>query len=211
MSGKRPATRTLSDWDRRYEQQEYVFGTAPNVFLAEHAHRLGVEARVLCVADGEGRNGAFLAGLGHAVTAFDGSEVATRKALALDQTRGVRVERLVVSLERWRWHADAWDAVVAVFVQFAPPAERRAMFAGILRSVRPGGLLLIEGYTPRQLAYGTGGPPDASHMYTAPMLQTAFAGWEVLELREYDAERSEGVGHRGMSALVDLVARRPVS
>ncbi len=202
-------TRTLSDWDARYRQDEYVFGTAPNVFLVEQATRIAPGAQVVCVADGEGRNGAFLAGLGHAVTAFDGSEVATRKARALDAVCGVTVERSVASLEQWRWTPDTWDAIVAIFVQFAPPAERAAMFAGFRRGLRPGGLLLLEGYAPRQLEYGTGGPPVAAHMYTPQLLREEFRGWELLELREYDAERNEGSGHRGMSALVDLVARRP--
>ena len=72
-----------------------------------------------------------------------------------------------------------------------------------------GGILVLQGYTPKQLEYRTGGPPIASHMYTPELLRESFAGMEILELREYEAELAEGNGHKGRSALVGLVARKP--
>jgi hypothetical protein len=75
------------------------------------------------------------------------------------------------------------------------------------RSLKPGGLVLIEGYTPKQLEYNTGGPSKLENLYTAELLRSSFAGFEVLELREYEAELEEGSRHAGTSALIDFVAR----
>jgi len=197
-------------WDARYGDDEYLFGMEPSRFLVEHRRLLpGPRARVLCIADGEGRNGTWLAEQGLAVTAFDVSVRAHRKALALDRARGVRVRRHVSSLADWRFGEAAWDAVVASMVQFAPPALRTWMFERIRTCLRPGGLAFVHGYTPKQVEYATGGPPQADQMYTADMLAEAFAGWEVLTLREYELDLAEGTGHAGRSALIDLVARRP--
>ena len=85
---------------------------------------------------------------------------------------------------------------------------RARLFANIQRCLKPGGTLVLQGYTPRQLEYKTGGPPVASHLYTADMLREAFAPMEIVELREYEAEVAEGTGHRGHSALIGMVARR---
>jgi hypothetical protein len=115
----------------------------------------------------------------------------------------------VADLRGWVWQAGAFDAVVSVFIQFAAPAERVRMFDGFWTTLRPGGVLVLQGYTPRQLEYKTGGPPQAEHMYTEGLLRTAFAGWEILHLHEHDDELSEGTKHVGMSALIDLVARKP--
>jgi hypothetical protein len=99
--------------------------------------------------------------------------------------------------------------VAAIFIQFADPAQRQRLFARMVASLRPGGMLVLQGYTPRQLEYRTGGPPHASHLYTPQLLREAFAALEIVELREYEADVAEGSGHCGRSALIGLVARRP--
>jgi SAM-dependent methyltransferase len=195
-------------WDKRYSAPGYLFGTQPAQFLKRQAVRLPARANILCVADGEGRNSAYLAGLGHQVTAFDPSPVAVEKARALAADIGVAPQFHVAGVEDWDW-TQTYDVVAAIFVQFAPPDLRDRMFGWLAQAVTPGGLLLLHGYVPRQLEYGTGGPPDASHMYTTDMLAKAFAGFEILRLADYDAEVDEGPGHSGRSALIDLVARKP--
>lgn len=197
-------------WNARYDREDYVFGTEPAGFLEAQAGVLPAGAKVLCVADGEGRNSVYLAGLGHHVTAFDASEVGLAKAQRLAAARGVSVAFHEARIEDWDWSPSAWDAVVAIFIQFAAPPLRETIFAGIARSLRPGGLLLLHGYAPRQVGYGTGGPGVAANMYTLPLLEAEFAGWEVLDAADYDAEIEEGEGHRGRSALVDFVARKPL-
>lgn len=198
----------LDRWNARFSAPDYVFGTAPNAFLAANAPRLRRGRHALCVADGEGRNSVWLAEQGLDVTAFDFSPVAVDKARQLATSRGVSVRYEVASVYEWRWPTAAFDAVAAIFVQFADPPMRAFMFERMARAVKPGGLVLVEGYTPGQLKYNTGGPKQVDQLYTAALLQQAFAGFEVLELREYDSELDEGSRHRGRSAVIDFVARK---
>ena len=196
-------------WNARFAGPEFHFGRAPNAFLAREAARLARGQSVLCVADGEGRNGVFLAARGLDVTAFDIAANGVAKAHALAAEQGVRIDVREADIRDWDWDARTYDAVVAIFIQFLTPAERPEVFRGMQRAVRPGGLLLLEGYRPEQVAFGTGGPGRTEHMYTRDWLEAAFAGWQMLRLDAYDAEIREGHGHAGMSALVDLVARKP--
>jgi SAM-dependent methyltransferase len=201
----------LERWNERFAAQGYHFGTEPSVFVAAQAARLKPGMKALCVADGEGRNGVFLARQGLAVTSFDFSPVAVEKAKRLAASHGVPLDARRCSLDDWDWDAAQYDAVVASFIQFATPPERAHAFAGFCRALAPGGLLLLQGYRPEQLAYNTGGPRKADQLYTAKMLKDAFAALQIIELREHDSEVQEGRGHSGMSALIDLVARRPAA
>ena len=198
----------IAQWEERFAYDGYLFGTAPNEFLAREAHRLAPDSEVLCVADGEGRNSTFLAGLGHRVHAVDAAERGLAKARALAAERGVEVRFEQADLEDWDWPVAAYDAVVGIFIQFTDPVGRAAMFARMEAALRPGGILLLEGYGPRQLEYGTGGPKTLDHLYTVDELATAFPALDVEHLVEYDAVLDEGPRHQGMSALVDLVAVR---
>jgi SAM-dependent methyltransferase len=186
-----------------------VFGVEPNAFLACQSARLPRGSRALAVADGEGRNGVWLAQNGLSVLSIDNSSVAQAKARRLADARGVAIELELADLETWRWPEAAFDLIVAIFIQFAPAALRERTFANMRRALTPGGLLLLEGYRPEQISYGTGGPRMVENLYTEPMLRSAFADLDILELRSYDASIHEGTGHDGMSALIDLVARKP--
>jgi cyclopropane fatty-acyl-phospholipid synthase-like methyltransferase len=204
------STGELERWNQRFAAAEYVFGTAPNAFLAAHAALLEPGQRALCVADGEGRNSVWLAQQGLEVTAFDFSPVALDKARRLAAERGVRVRYELASVEDWRWQAGEFDVVVAIFIQFLVPAARRVLFERVSAALRPGGLLLVEGYTPAQLKYGTGGPKQVDQLYTEELLRQSFGALEIVELRAYEAELNEGTRHTGMSAVIDLVARKPL-
>ena len=196
-------------WDDRYSAPGYLFGTEPADFVRRQASLIAPADRVLALADGEGRNSVFVAGLGAIVTAMDASPVALDKARALAVERGVAVDFRLADIDGWRWEEAAYDVVLAVFIQFAPPGQRARVFAGMAQSLRPGGILLLHGYAPRQVGYGTGGPDNPDHMYTLPMLAEAFAGFDILVARDHDAEVAEGRGHSGRSALIDFVARKP--
>ena len=143
-----------------------------------------------------------------AVDAFDIAEVGVAKARRLAAAQGVTVNFAVADCDGYAWPRATCDGVAAIFVQFADPAMRERLFANIVRCLKPGGTLVLQGYTPKQLDYRTGGPPLASHLYTATMLREAFAEVDLLELREYEAELAEGSGHRGHSALIGMVGRR---
>ena len=196
-------------WNRRFSEPGYLFGTEPNAWLHEHAALWEAGQRILCVADGEGRNSVWLAQQGLIIDSFDISEVGVRKARDFARVTGVKVNFAVADVAELQWPRALYDGVVAIFIQFADPQLRSRIFDGMRRSLKPGGLLLLHGYTPRQLEYRTGGPPFASHMYTPELLREAFAGMEILELREYEADLAEGTGHKGHSALIGLVARQP--
>ena len=195
-------------WDDRYAQDDYVFGTEPAAFLVAHAELLRPGARTLVVADGEGRNSVFLAQQGLDVVAMDASPVGIAKAKRLGEERGVTIDFVLADLLTWQWEPDAYDLVVGIFIQFMGPDDRTKVFAGVQETVRPGGQLLLHGYRPEQLAYGTGGPPLVENLYTADLLAAAFPALETEQLTAYDAEISEGTGHVGMSALIDYIGRK---
>lgn len=199
----------MTDWDARYDRPDYLFGEEPNAFLKSQLHRIKLHKNALAVADGEGRNGVWLAQQGLSVTSIDASSVALRKAEDLAARREVSITTRLVDMNDFQWPAAAYDLVVAIFIQFADPQLRDDMFAGMIRTLAPGGTLLMQGYRREQLAYGTGGPRDADHLYTEEMLRDAFDSLEIVELNSYDAEIRDGPAHDGMSALIDLVARKP--
>jgi len=194
-------------WNARFAGEEHLYGTAPNAWLVSQAARLRAGSQVLTIGDGEGRNGVWLAEQGHEVTAVDASERGLAKARALAQARGVTVRQVLADLTRWDWPVGAFDAVVSIFVHFdraARPLVHRSMLAALV----PGGLILLEGYTPYQHLYRTGGPQDLDMLVTAWRLKEDFAGAEIMELEETETELSEGRGHSGRSAVVRLIARK---
>jgi SAM-dependent methyltransferase len=203
-----PEIASAGPWNERFKADGYWFGEEPNGWLRRHAGVWQPGQRVLCVADGEGRNSVWLAQQGLVVEAFDVSPVGVAKARRLANARRVNVNLQVADCETYAWPQDTLDGVAAIFIQFAEPSLRDRLFARMVASLRPGGVLLLQGYTPQQLAYGTGGPPWASHMYTAPLLRQAFSELEMLVLEEYEAHLDEGPGHQGRSALIGLVAMR---
>jgi len=197
-----------TSWDERYAVEGYIFGTAPNAFLASQAARLRAGQSALAVADGEGRNGVWLAQQGLQVLSVDSSGVAQAKARKLAAQRGVTLQFETADMLTWDWGDARFDVIVAIFIQFADPVGRARQFQGIRRALKPGGLLLLQGYTPRQLEYKTGGPSAPENLYTEPMLREWFGDWDIQHLREHDDIINEGSHHAGMSALIDLVARK---
>jgi len=195
-------------WNQRFAGEGYYFGTEPNAFLVSQRDRFRAGQRALAVADGEGRNGVWLAKLGLEVLSVDFSPIALAKARKLAAAEGVSLATEEADLRSWDWGAARFDVVVAIFIQFATPPERAAIFAGMKAALKPGGLLLLQGYGVRQLEYRTGGPSQIEHLYSADLLRSAFADMKILHLAEHDAEIHEGSGHNGLSALVDLVAQK---
>jgi SAM-dependent methyltransferase len=196
-------------WDQRFSGDDYLFGREPNDYLRSKAPLLPAAGSVLCVADGEGRNSVWLAKQDFKVQAFDISEVGVAKARLLASEAGVSVDYTVADCEQYDWAEQSHDGVVAVFIQFADPQMRERLFANMVRALKPGGVLILQGYTPRQLEYKTGGPGQLSHLYTADVIREAFKDLRIVELVEYEAELNEGARHAGRSALLGLVATKP--
>lgn len=198
-------------WSDKYRAvgESYLFGTAPNRFLAAQAGLFRAGQRALSVADGEGRNAVWLAEQGLDVTATELSPVALEKAEALAATRGVRVDFALADALNWTYPDETFDLVVAIFIQFAAPDERARLFEKLKRTLRPDGRIVLQGYTPKQLDYRTGGPSAIENLYTAAMLREAFGDFDIERLDEYEDVLDEGSAHRGQSALVGMVARKP--
>ena len=198
-------------WEARYADADgYLFGEAPAQMLVENPWVIEGASTCLCVADGEGRNGVWLAEQRLAVTSFDLSPTAVERAQALAAKAGVRLNFHVSDWKSWDW-SQSFDLVVAVFVQFMGPEERVRQFETLRGAVRQGGRLVLHGYTPKQVEFGTGGPPHPENMYTPELLSEAFGDWRILRLAAYEREVQEGRGHSGHSALIDLVAEKPAA
>ena len=196
-------------WNQRFAAQHYVFGEAPNTYLQSQSAHL-VPGTALAVADGEGRNGVWLAQQGLQVDAFDFSENALRKARALAQNHQVAVNWVHSDWQSFDWRPAHYDNVVGIFFQFATPEERSTLFARMLDSLKPGGTLIIQGYTPRQLDFNTGGPGKLAHLYDESLMLNAFGEMDILDLRTYEAELAEGTGHPAISGLRACPPANPV-
>lgn len=203
-------TPEFTRWQERYAATpEFVFGTDPNEFLMRCRDLLPPEGKALAVADGEGRNGVFLAQQGLHVTATEFSPAALAKARRLAAENNVSVEFIETDVHKWDYPEDTFDVVVDIFTQFSAPADRAVKWAGMRSSLKPGGLLIIRGYTRKQLQYGTGGPKAVENLYTPEMLETAFGDFDDVAITEEELELSEGAGHAGMSAVLGLTGRKP--
>lgn len=193
-------------WNQRYDSPKYIYGETPNAFVAEMASQIS-SGPVLCLAEGEGRNAVHLATLGHRVTAVDQSEAGLTKAQRLAAARDVEIETVVVDLEKFTIEPGVWSGIVATFTHL-PPAIRRQVHSQVVRGLRPGGVFVLEAYTPAQLAFDTGGPKSLELLMTLAGLREELAGLELLVGREVEREVIEGNGHTGRGAVVQILARR---
>jgi hypothetical protein len=193
-------------WNSRYATPDYVYGTEPNDFVTQVAARIPT-GPVLCLAEGEGRNAVWLASRGRVVTAVDQSAVALRKAQQLAAARSVTIEIIVADLSAYRITPGAWSGIVSVWGH-VPPALRRATHAQVVQGLGPGGVFILEAYTPAQLAFDTGGPRSIEMLMTAAQLREELAGLDFEILRELERDVREGTKHTGRAAVVQVLARR---
>jgi 2-polyprenyl-3-methyl-5-hydroxy-6-metoxy-1,4-benzoquinol methylase len=208
MAHDQPFTDAARTWDQRFAGPEFVFGTEPNAYLAAQRELFVPGKRALALADGEGRNSVWLARQGLLVDAFDISAVGVDKARGLAERSGVTVHYNVCDCDSWQWKAATYDYVVAIFIQFADPDMRRRLFANMSATLKPGGYLILQGYTPKQLDYKTGGPGILDHLYTEQLLRDELADLRMVDLCAYDTVLQEGARHTGPSALIGLVAQK---
>jgi SAM-dependent methyltransferase len=192
-------------WDERYSVDEYIYGTEPNSFLAEHAALL--QGPVLSLAEGEGRNGVFLASLGLEVHAVDGSAVGLTKAQALARTRKLGIRTEVADLGEFEPKPDHYGSTVSIFAHL-PSVVRHRLCPLIERCLKPGGILILESYSEAQLPRDTGGPKDADMLMTAAKIRKEFPGLEPILLRELEREVREGTGHTGLASVVQFIGRK---
>ena len=196
-------------WNERFDKAEFIFGKEPNEYLVEQSSQfLKLGNSVLCIADGEGRNSVWLAKQGMQVTAFDVSDIALFKAKQFAKDNQVIIQHCLCDTDGFDWRPNSFDAVVAIFIQFADPAMRARIFKQVHQTLKPGGIFILQGYTPKQLIYKTGGPSLIEHLYTEEMIRELSNEFKILDLRCYEKELSEGSRHTGMSALIGMVAQK---
>lgn len=196
----------MTMWDERYARSEYVYGTEPNDFLRAEAGRIP-RGRVLCLAEGEGRNAVYLASLGHEVTAVDLSIEGLRKAERLARDRGVTIAVEQADLASYTPKPAAYEAIVTIFGHLPAPVRKR-LYGTIGSSLVPGGVFILEVYRPEQLAFGTGGPKDVTMLPTLAQLRDELIGLELVVAQEVEREIHEGIFHGGQSATVQVVGVR---
>lgn len=196
-------------WNERFNREEFIFGKEPNEYLVEQTSQyLKPNASVLCIADGEGRNGVWLAKQGMRVTGFDVSDIALVKAKQFAKDNEVNIEYSLCDTDGFDWKTNSYDAIIAIFIQFADPEMRVRIFKQVHQALKPGGIFILQGYTPKQLEYKTGGPSLIEHLYTEEMIRKLSCDFEILDLQCYEKELSEGARHTGMSALLGMVAKK---
>ena len=198
----------MNPWDERYAPDTYFYGTEPNDFLRAQAATIPVGGTVLCLGEGEGRNSVYLAGQGYEVVALDQSAVGLKKAERLASTKGAHIHFLVANLDGYRFEDSRWDGIVSIWCHL-PSAIRVSIHRQVARGLKPGGIFLLEAYTPRQIRNNTGGPKDVDLLPSLAEMRLDLAGLEILVGTEIDRVVREGTGHTGMSSVVQIVARRP--
>ena len=193
-------------WDERYGESESLFGWKPNVYLEEQVKRLQPRSKILLPGDGYGRNGLWLARQGFQVHTVDLSPVGVERARKSAQAAGLQMTIEQADLSKWQWPVDQFDAAAAIFVHL-PSAVRRVVHASMLRALKPGGIAIVQSFTPAQLQFSSGGPKDEDMLCTAELLREEFAGAEILELEEKTVHLEEGHKHSGLGAVVQAVFR----
>ena len=195
-------------WEQRFDIDSYIFGEEPNEYLRSQL-KLLKPGNVLSIADGEGRNSVWLAKKDFEVDAFDFSSNAIRKAQRLADANNVIVNFHNIDWQSFNWKKNHYDNIVGIFFQFAGPEDRMKIFNHIDASLKPGGVVVLQGYSTAQMKFNTGGPGKLEHLYDEKILVTAFKQYELLDIRTYESEIHEGTSHKGMSGLIGFVAKKP--
>ncbi len=194
-------------WNEKYSDPRFIYGLAPNDFLKQSVHHLTPSGKILCIAEGEGRNAVWLAELGFKVTAVDASEVGLNKGQTLAKSKGVKIDWIHADLQHYNPGQQAWDGVVAIFAHL-PPELRSQVHADCVESLKAGGVLLLEAYTPEQLRFRTGGPSNPDWLMTPEMLEQELRGLTFERLQKVERQIIEGIGHTGTGSVVQVIGVR---
>ncbi|MGW8825129.1 class I SAM-dependent methyltransferase [Paenibacillus lautus] len=199
----------MNPWNERFQGEDYVFGTEPNVFIADMHKRLALTGNALAIAEGEGRNAVFLAREGMNVTVWDYAESGLNKANKLAEASGVEIRTELVDLGEAQWTKEQWDEIICVFGHF-PNELRTRTLEGVKTSVKPGGYFLTEVYSPYQIPYRSGGPQDPQFLYAPGDFLEAFADWRIVHFFMGEVVRQEGQGHQGLSHVLQFAGQKPL-
>ena len=195
------------DWDERYGEPGFAYGTAPNEFIASVADRIP-QGKILSLAEGEGRNAVYLASLGYEVTGVDGSEVGLRKAVELATERGVSITTIHADLSTFEIEAEQWDGIIACYCH-VPSTIRIPLHRAVVRGLKSGGVFVLEAFSKEQPAYGTGGPQSLDMLMSLDELKRELTGLEFVHAVQIERDVREGSGHTGLASVVQVLALKP--
>jgi len=198
----------MVNWNLRYSGEDYFYGEEPNRFLEEQRHRLHAGMAALVPADGEGRNGVWLATLGLDVHTVDNAASGIAKSLRLAEQEGVDLRAEQADLFSWEWPDSTYDVIVSIFFHM-PSAKRAEIHHKMLRALKPGGLLILEAFHQEQLRHRSGGPKDADLLYTEALLKDDFSAAIIEHMEKHRIDLDESDAHRGIAVVVRLLATRP--
>jgi 2-polyprenyl-3-methyl-5-hydroxy-6-metoxy-1,4-benzoquinol methylase len=193
-------------WNSRYSEGD-AYGEEPNDFLASQVKSLPAGGKILCLAEGEGRNALFLAQNGFQVSAVDFSEVGMNMAKKKADAQGVFLETHVADLAEFDLGQEKWDGIISIFGHL-PPELRKKVHQKIAQALKPQGIFLFEAYTPEQLQYGTGGPKDVSMMLTEEIVDKELNSLKVLLKKKTLRDIHEGKYHQGMSSVLQYIGQK---
>ena len=199
--------KTGNRWDLRYSEPGFAYGTSPNDFLVDSISYLSTNGSVFCLAEGEGRNGVWLARKGYSVTAVDSSTVGLQKAQELASRNGVDITTHLADLGDYTFPGNTFDGIIAIFCHL-PPLVRRKTFNALSGSLKKGGTLLLEGYSKRQLEFGTGGPPSLEMLYDLEEICEELTGFDFLLAREIERDIHEGTLHNGRGSVIQIIGKK---
>ncbi|MEK4439330.1 class I SAM-dependent methyltransferase [Paenibacillus sp. FSL K6-2862] len=199
----------VSNWNERYDSNDYVYGEEANLFIQKASHYIKEKSKLAAYAEGEGRNAVFLAKQGHIVSAYDYSQAGLRKTEALASKKGVQVQTIQADLIHDELPIETYNAAVMVFGHF-PRKDQYNVLEKILRSLKDGGKLLLEVYEEEQIKYGTGGPKDQSWLYNANELLAWSKHYRLKHFFTGEVERIEGVFHQGRCSVIQLILEKVV-
>ena len=194
-------------WDERYDQENFIFGTEPNDFLKQEAYRIPTGGKVLCLGDGEGRTGGWLAEQGFQVTSVDLSQVGLDKTQRFADQRGVQIETIYADLAEWHIEPQAWDGIVSIFCHMMPD-ERKKMHPRIVKGLQPGGVFLLEAYTPDQINNGTGGPSNPDLLVTTEDLTPELKSLDIQLAHNIERDVIEGISHTGLASVTQIIGEK---
>jgi SAM-dependent methyltransferase len=201
----------LKMWETRFGKEDYAYGTEPNEYIREKLKGLK-PGSILFPAEGEGRNAVYAAQLGWKVSAFDISEEGRKKALKLAERHQVSIDYKIGELQNLGYQKGLFDAIVLVYAHF-PPNIRKEYHKLLESYLKKGGHIIFEGFSKAHLEYRTknervGGPRDLDSLFSIEELETDFAGYGILELKETIVELNEGSGHVGKGSVIRFFGRK---
>lgn len=195
------------NWDDRYSESGFAYGTEPNEFIASAAGAIP-PGKILSLAEGEGRNAVYLASLGYEVTGVDGSEVGLRKAQSLAAERGVTITTIRADLGAFEIEREQWNGIIACYCHL-PSAIREPLHRAAVRGLKQGGVFVLEAFSREQLSYGTGGPQSLDMLMSLGTVKEELAGLEFMHAVQLERDVREGSKHTGLASVIQIVGIKP--